>query len=72
MRKETFLLSALLLMLLLQYQVLYLKHNLNAQAISSLRNELVTIEDDVAALVREMDASIREAELFIRALKQEG
>lgn len=53
-------------------QVLYLKHNLNAQAISSLRNELVTIEDNVAALISEMETSIREAELFIRALKQEG
>ena len=53
-------------------QVLYLKHNLNAQAISSLRNELVTIEDNVAALVTEMEKSIREAELFIQALKQEG
>ena len=53
-------------------QVLYLKHNLNAQAISSLRNEMVTIEDNVAALVREMEASIREAELFIQALKREG
>ena len=42
-------------------QVLYLKHNLNAQAISSLKNELVSIEDNVAGLVREMEASIREA-----------
>lgn len=53
-------------------QVLYLKHNLNAQAISSLRDELVSIEDNVAGLVKEMEASIREAELFILALKQEG
>ena len=53
-------------------QVLYLKHNLNAQAISSLRNELVVIEDNVAGLVREMEVSIREAEQFIQALKQEG
>jgi len=51
-------------------QVLYLKHNLNAQAISSLANELVAIEDDVAGLVREMEASIREAEQFIMALRQ--
>lgn len=52
-------------------QVLYLKHNLNAQAISSLKNELVAIEDNVAGLVREMEASIREAEQFIEALRQE-
>lgn len=53
-------------------QVLYLKHNLNAQAISSLKNELVAIEDDVAGLVKEMEASIREAEQFIEALRREG
>ncbi|GAB4344855.1 MAG: DUF2959 domain-containing protein [Desulfobulbaceae bacterium] len=53
-------------------QVLYLKHNLNAQAISSLKNELVAIEDDVAGLVTEMEASIREAEQFIEALRREG
>lgn len=53
-------------------QVLYLKHNLNAQAISSLKNELVAIEDDVAGLVSEMEASIREAEQFIEALRREG
>lgn len=53
-------------------QVLYLKHNLNAQAISSLQNELVAIEDNVAGLVREMEISIREAEQFISALRKEG
>ena len=53
-------------------QVLYLKHNLNAQAISSLKNELIDIEDDVAGLVSEMEASIREAEQFIEALRREG
>lgn len=53
-------------------QVLYLKHNLNAQAISSLKNELVAIEDNVAGLVSEMELSIKEAEQFINALRQEG
>ncbi len=53
-------------------QVLYLKHNLNAQAISSLQDELVAIEDNVAGLVKEMEASIREAEQFIEALRKEG
>lgn len=51
-------------------QVLYLKHNLNAQAISSLQNELVEIEDDVAGLVKEMEVSIREAESFLQALRR--
>lgn len=53
-------------------QVLFLKHNLNAQAIASLQDELTTIESDVAKLIREMDASIREADTFISAMVDEG
>ncbi|WP_347274515.1 DUF2959 domain-containing protein [Candidatus Kuenenia sp.] len=51
-------------------QVLYLKHNLNAQAIASLRGELVVIEEDVASLIREMEVSIDEADLFIRSMTE--
>ncbi|MBM4203839.1 MAG: DUF2959 domain-containing protein [Gammaproteobacteria bacterium] len=40
-------------------QVLYLKHNLNAQAIASLKGELSTIEADVGRLIRDMVESIR-------------
>ena len=36
-------------------QVLYLKHNLNAQAIASLQNELIGVEEDIASLIREME-----------------
>ena len=50
-------------------QVLYLKHNLNAQAIASLQSELVSIESDVARLIKEMDASIREANAFIASMQ---
>ena len=53
-------------------QVLYLKHNLNAQAIASLQDELSTIESDVAKLIKEMEASIREADTFIFAMASEG
>jgi uncharacterized protein YhaN len=53
-------------------QVLFLKHNLNAQAIASLQNELSSIESDVALLIREMEASIREADTFISAMASEG
>jgi DUF2959 family protein len=48
-----------------QDQVLALKHNLNAQAIASLRNERATVEADVSALIEEMEAAIREAETFL-------
>jgi len=48
--------------------VLYLKHNLNARAVSALRGELVTVEQDVAGLIREMERSISEADEFIKTL----
>jgi hypothetical protein len=53
----------------LRDQVLYLKHNLNARAISSLQSELINIETDVTVLIKEMEASIREADSFIRTLE---
>jgi hypothetical protein len=56
----------------LRDQVLYLKHNLNAQAIASLRSELVAMETDVSSLIREMEASIAEADKFIRTLSDGG
>ncbi len=55
----------------LRDQVLYLKHNLNARAISSLQAELGTIEADVSRLIKEMEASINEADAFIKTLRSE-
>jgi hypothetical protein len=52
-------------------QVLFLKHNLNAQAIASLRSELFTVESDVAVLIQEMEASINEADLFIQSMAKD-
>lgn len=49
-------------------QVLFLKHNLNAQALSSLQKEALNIQDDITKLLSEMDKSIREADSFINAL----
>ena len=54
----------------LRDQVLYLKHNLNAQAIASLQSELGRVEGDVSALIREMEAAIREADAFIVRLEK--
>jgi hypothetical protein len=51
-------------------QVLYLKHNLNAQAIASLQDERLSLERNVDQLIREMEDSIREADLFISRLQQ--
>jgi hypothetical protein len=51
-------------------QVLFLKHNLNARAIASLQSELVSVEADVATLVKEMETSIAEADAFISAMEK--
>jgi hypothetical protein len=53
-------------------QVLFLKHNLNAQAIASLKNELNTVESNVAALIKEINASIKEADAFIATMANES
>ena len=52
-------------------QVLFLKHNLNAQAIASLKDELVAVEGDISSLIKEMEASIHEADTFIAAMTKE-
>ena len=52
-----------------QDQVLVLKHNLNAKAIGSLRKELTSIERQTAALMKEMERSIGEANEFIKSMK---
>lgn len=50
-------------------QVLYLKHNLNAQAIAGLDKDLAAIESDVTVLIQEMEASIAEADKFITSFE---
>ena len=54
-----------------QDQVLFLKHNLNAQAVASLQDELVSVEADIESLIKEMEASIAEANSFIEAMGKE-
>jgi hypothetical protein len=49
-------------------QVLALKHNLNAQAIASLRDERTAVETDVAALIEQMNEAISEAEAFLATI----
>lgn len=50
-------------------QVLFLRHNLNSQAIASLRSEVTTIESDIATLIEEMEASIAESNRFLEELQ---
>ncbi len=51
-------------------QVMFLKHNLNARAIASLKGELSTIKSDVSALVVSMEQSINEANAFISTMEK--
>lgn len=50
-------------------QVLFLKHNLNARALGSLRNTATALEGDVNALIGAMESSIGEADAFVKAMR---
>lgn len=49
-------------------QVLYLKHNLNAAAVGSLRGKADNIQGDIQRLLSQMNRSIAEADRFIQTL----
>lgn len=49
-----------------QDQTLFLKHNLNAQAIASLESELAAMSIGVAALISAMERSIDRANAFVQ------
>ena len=53
----------------LKDNVLYLKHNLNARAIASLKGELGTVNADVNALINAMQKAIDESNAFIEQMK---
>jgi ElaB/YqjD/DUF883 family membrane-anchored ribosome-binding protein len=50
--------------------VLFLKHNLNAQAVASLQGEALSLESDISDLIREMEIAIAEADSFIESMGQ--
>src|SRR3954471_11282817 len=52
-------------------QVLFLKHNLNAQAVSALSGSTRELQEDITRLVADMEKSIREADAFIAAMRAE-
>ena len=45
--------------------VLFLKHNLNAQAIGSLQSEFSSLERDIDELIRKMSTAIEQSDAFI-------
>ena len=49
--------------------VLYLKHNLNAQAVGALKQEVGDIETEVTKLIGDMGKSIKEAEDFLNTFE---
>lgn len=49
--------------------VLYLKHNLNAQAVASLQVEFGRIEGDIEALIVEMRKAIASSDAFIASMQ---
>ncbi len=48
--------------------VLYLKHNLNASAIGSLKGESALIESQIDELIKKMNASMEESDAFIKTM----
>lgn len=52
-------------------QVLFLKHNLNAQAVASLGETNRTLQGDISKLIADMERSIKEADAFVATLKIE-
>ena len=49
--------------------MLYLKHNLNAQAIGAIKGEFASLQTDISGLIKEMNKSINESTRFIEALE---
>ncbi|WP_286236949.1 DUF2959 domain-containing protein [Neptuniibacter halophilus] len=54
----------------LQDNVLFLKHNLNAQAIGSLKAEYRGIKNNIDLLIRDMEKAITESDRFIKQMEQ--
>lgn len=50
-------------------RVLFLKANLNAQAIASLKGTEIDLANDIEALIKDMEASIAEADAFIAGMQ---
>lgn len=50
--------------------MLYLKHNLNAQAIGAIKGEFKSLQTDISGLIKEMNKSIDESNKFIASLEK--
>ncbi|RXJ72681.1 DNA repair protein [Veronia nyctiphanis] len=54
----------------LRDNTLYLKHNLNAAAIGSLKQEFSGLKQDISVAIKDMKSAIAESERFLATLKQ--
>ena len=54
----------------LRDNTLYLKHNLNASAIGSLKGEFSSLEKDIQYAIKQMNAAITESDKFLQQLNQ--
>ncbi|GAA6182977.1 MULTISPECIES: DUF2959 domain-containing protein [Alteromonadaceae] len=53
----------------LQDNVLYLKHNLNANAVGALQGEFNLIKKDIDVLIKEMNSAISQSNAFISSIQ---
>ena len=49
-------------------QVLFLKHNLNARAVKSLKTTLTKMDKEVEVLVADIERSMKESDVFVQSL----
>jgi len=54
----------------LKDNTLYLKHNLNAQAISAIKGEFSNLKSDIQSLIKDMNNSILDSNKFIEQMNQ--
>ncbi|MGO2477251.1 MAG: DUF2959 domain-containing protein [Pseudoalteromonas sp.] len=54
----------------LQDNVLYLKHNLNAQAVSAIKDEFTNLKRDIKVLMDDMNKSIADSNKFIEQMNK--
>jgi len=54
----------------LKDNTLYLKHNLNAQAISAIKGEFTNLKRDIQSLIKDMNSSILDSNKFIEQMNQ--
>lgn len=52
----------------LRDNTLYLKHNLNASAIGSMRSEFISLEQDISYAIKQMNTAIAESDKFLTKL----